>query len=170
MSRHGFPPTSPLSAALALCSYIQTLGRIPETRECVTSAMGLHYVTLRRVLPRGDGAERPLHHGGEWSAIVSAALEIAGLRLNPGKEPFLEPTLPTIKMRRCLGKKFNGTDCTQTFPDQGAHVRKCDVCRRAHRDDVDMTDTMVRSVEMQRFGFGRGGWEYDLDELVDWET
>ena len=170
MSRHGFPPTSPMSAALALCNYMQTLGRVPETRECVTSTVGLHYVTLRRVLPRGDGAERPLHHGGEWSAIISAALEIAGMYMNPSKEPFLEPTLPPVKMRRCLGKKFNGTDCTHTFPDQGAHVRKCDACRKVHREDEGAIETTVRRIELQRFGFGRSGWDYDLDEIVDWEA
>lgn len=169
MGLHGFPPTSPLSAALALCSYMQLLGRVPRTDECVPSTMGMHYRTLYRVLPRGDGAERALHQGGDFSAIVSAALELTGLRMSGKEEPFLEPVMPTIKMRQCIGKKFNGKDCTRTFPDQGPHVRKCEHCRKTHYEGEDAIDTTVRRVELQRFGFGRGGWEYDLDELIEWE-
>ena len=169
MGLHGFQPTSPLSAAMALCSYMQTLGRVPRVEECVPSAMGMHYMTLLRVLPRGNGAERPHWRGGDFSALVSAALEITGLRFSGKQEPFLEPTMPTVKMRQCIGKKFNGKDCTRTFPDQGPHVRKCDQCRKTHYEGEDNLDTTVRRVELARFGFGRGGWEYDLDELIEWE-
>lgn len=167
MGLHGFQPMTPLSAALALCSYMQTQHRVPRATECVASTVGVHWTTLYKVLPRDASGEVSAYQGSTFSAVVMAALQIANLRLSGQYEPFLEPTLPTIKMRTCIGKRGNGQDCGRQFPDQGPHVRKCDACRKARYEWEDLTETTVRRIELRRFGAGLGGWDMDGDDLMD---
>lgn len=141
--------TTPLSAALTLVSWIQTNKRFPSPRECRASTVGIHWTTLYNVLP-----------GSSFSAMVSAALDIAGMCLTGKEEPFLSPEIPQVKIRRCLG-----AHCDATFPDQGAHVRFCERCRKRISDSVvEEPDPLVTRADMRRFGIGMADW----DDIMEW--
>ena len=98
------PATGQVSAALSIWAWILDHGRPPKVNEC-RNKNGLYgYDLYYRVFATSN-----------FSSIIPLVSAICG---------------SSVKMRTCLGWTHRGEDCPNTFPDQGAHVRLCDVCRR----------------------------------------
>lgn len=127
------PATGQLSAALTIWAWILEHGRPPKVNECRNKNGLFGYDLYYRVFATSH-----------FSAIIPLVSALCGA---------------PIKMRQCLGWTAKGQDCPNTFPDQGAHVRFCESCRRHGSSPTHGSiPATVERMNRRAFGMGIGGW------------
>lgn len=129
------PPMSQQSAAVTIWGWIQEHGRAPNANECRTSN-GLHWFqTYYKVFGMSN-----------FSAQII---------------PLVSSLMSSMRMRRCLGYKADGTDCETMIPDEGRHIRHCGPCRTKQESmRFEYSIAMyTRSQSLYELGGGSGGWD-----------
>lgn len=140
------PATTQISAALTIWAWILAHGRPPLASEC-RKANGLNgYDLYYKVFGTHNFS----------AGVIPAVSALCG---------------SSVKMRTCLGHTSRGMDCPHTFPDQGAHIRLCETCRRQERivTEHHMPATVER-LSSRHLGVGLGGWHAleSWAQDIDW--
>lgn len=153
MGRRGFQPTSPVSAAHELVTWIETERRWPEIRECVP-ANGLHYASFYYKIFQSSCFSHAIRKAFDMMHTSVSSLATTDL-LVKRERPF---------EKKCLG------ECGRMIRNEGPHIRFCRNCRiamsRRHDNDNDETyaEPYIQRSTLQRLGIRIGGWE----DMIDW--
>ena len=135
-SRRGNPKPcmSPISAALTIHQWTLEHGRPPHASEC--------------------RARNNLHHHQTYYRVFGLNNFSAGIL------PLVSSLISGTKMWTCLGRKASGEDCTNTFPDEGLHIRMCGSCRARWGGEDETPHSLpgnVTRISMREAGAGRAG-------------